>query len=353
MANFIDQILYGMNPTSGAFTSPIAQGIMPGEQAGIPSPQQPQQPQQGLSGKLDSFLGQPGGMFLMNLLAQEGRSLTPGPSPIGAFARAGIMTRNQLSAQDKMEMDRQLIESRIGLNKARALQGGNPGGQNVAKTFPGENGNMWVIRRDGSTSDTGVAYDPKLQFRELADGTVVPLSTRTGQSQGGGISPEQAAQSTVQAQVNTEQAQAVTELPQATGKAERLLSQLDELESHPGMKGAVGVKGITSGFGLFDEPVAGSDEAGFVARVEQVGGSVFLEAFQELKGGGHITEIEGQKAEQAVARIRNRDQRETEYKSAIMELRDIINRGLERKRRAAAGDFSGTSEFEGFSIATD
>ena len=141
-------------------------------------------------------------------------------------------------------------------------------------------------------------------------------------------------------QQSTVQAKAVTDLPKIEIKTQNNFDLLDKLKNHPGLSSVVGFKGISSVFGLKDKPFAGSEGADALAIIDQISGSVFLEAFQELKGGGHITEIEGEKAEKAIARIGNRDQSEEGFIEAIEELRVIMRKGLERQRRAAQGDFS-------------
>jgi hypothetical protein len=270
----------------------------------------------------------------MNLLAQEGRSLTPGPSPLGAIGRAGVGTAQQLNRN-------KLLEAQIGLSNARAASSrNNPQNRNVQSTFQGANGNIHLVTRDGQVKDTGIPFNEKIKFVEQDDGSIIALDSSSGERLGVPVTPEQAKDATIRAVTGSAQAQAVVEQPAAQDKANRLLSQLDDLENHAGLTGAVGLKSSSSLFGARETPFSGTDEASFVALVDQVGGAVFLEAFQELKGGGHITEIEGQKAEQAVARIRNRSQGENAYKQAIQELREIIQTGLARRAKEAAGDFS-------------
>jgi len=86
-----------------------------------PAPLQNKPKQGGLGGavsQLDGFLNGKGGSFLMNLLAQQGYSTMP-QSRLGALGRAGIATSNQEAAKTQAEQQRQLIESVIGLNKAK------------------------------------------------------------------------------------------------------------------------------------------------------------------------------------------------------------------------------------------
>src|SRR6056300_1464773 len=80
-------------------------------------------PNPNMLGTLDSFLNRPGGSMLMNLLAQSGYGYTPS-SPFGVIGRAGLMTQQQGQQREQFDLNRQLIESQIGLNEARVSGGG-------------------------------------------------------------------------------------------------------------------------------------------------------------------------------------------------------------------------------------
>lgn len=71
------------------------------------------------------------------------------------------------------------------------------------------------------------------------------------------------------------------------------------------------------------------------SKMEQLDGQAFLQAFERLKGGGQITEIEGQKATQAIARL-DRYQSPDDYKAALTELRDLLILGSQRPEGWAA-----------------
>ena len=302
-----------------------------------------QPPKQSLLDKILGNLGSPGTQFALRLLEQAGPQ--PFPTSFGqAIGRAGLDTfqgqqRNQLA--DALN---RLRESQIQRNQSLA-ENPNPQAGNVAKTFKGANGNMWVITR-GSTQpvDTGVPFNENVKFFTQSDGSVIGVDASSGERLGTIISPQDAAEATTRRNLTKQQSEvqgkAVTDLPKIEIKTQNNFDLLDKLENHPGLPGIIGLKNISSVFGVLDRPVGGSREAGALALVEQISGSVFLEAFQELKGGGHITEIEGEKAEQAIARIKNRDQDEKDYAQAITDLREIMQLGLDRQRRAAQGDFS-------------
>ena len=70
--------------------------------------------------------------------------------------------------------------------------------------------------------------------------------------------------------------------------------------------------------------------------LDQLGGAAFLQAFESLKGGGQITEVEGKKATDAMARL-NRAQSDGEFELALRELREIMTAGY---KRLAGVDYS-------------
>lgn len=76
---------------------------------------------------------------------------------------------------------------------------------------------------------------------------------------------------------------------------------------------------------------AGTDLA---ARIDQVKGKAFLEAFESLKGGGAITELEGKVATDAIARL-SRNQSGPAFVAALQDLRSVLATGLDRAQRNA------------------
>lgn len=128
-------------------------------------------------------------------------------------------------------------------------------------------------------------------------------------------------------------------LPKAIDQAKYSKKLIDDLINHPGLSDAVGAKNLLSGalpmvFGR--KPIAGSDAANFMSRLDQIKGSQFLEAYETLKGGGTITEVEGEKAQDAISRMQSA-QSEEEFKAAAKEFKDIVDTGLERLKNVAAG----------------
>lgn len=125
------------------------------------------------------------------------------------------------------------------------------------------------------------------------------------------------------------QGEAQVALPGAVSDAEQTTKKINELLDH---------KGLDSIVGSFDQfrpswslSAEGKDA---LARYNQLKGTAFLQAFGLLRGGGAITEVEGVKAENAMARM-DRSQSEGEFKAALKDFRDAVQVGLQKMRTRA------------------
>lgn len=134
-------------------------------------------------------------------------------------------------------------------------------------------------------------------------------------------------------------AAARADLPRIEDNAYTVVGIIDSLLNDPYLDKMVGpVRGRL--------PDITADAARVRSKLDQIHGQAFLQAFQMLRGGGTITEIEGQKATEAIARL-NEAQSPEDYRTALNELRGIVMRGLERARRAAGlGSSNGASSSE-------
>lgn len=182
---------------------------------------------------------------------------------------------------------------------------------------PEQQDQFWKVKRAQQTFGAGgVQYgiDPRTQ-------AVAPL-----------VDPNQVAQTAATikgaeagaATTAKTQAEATAQAPQAVESANNMLTVLDKAINHPGRK-------LATGFSSVFNPVqpAGSSARDFLTVADQLKGSAFLQAFESLKGGGQITQVEGEKATQAIARL-NEAQSEGEYLKALKDFRAIIQRGKER-----------------------
>ncbi len=110
--------------------------------------------------------------------------------------------------------------------------------------------------------------------------------------------------------------------------ADQALKVIGQIRSHPGKAYGLGAVG-----GMMPA-VPGTTQAGFVDLVNQARGKAFLEAFNSLRGGGQITEAEGAKATDAIARL-NRARRQEDFDAALSDFEEVIRLGVDRARRAA------------------
>lgn len=125
-------------------------------------------------------------------------------------------------------------------------------------------------------------------------------------------------------------------LPAIEAASQRALDTVDAIRNHPGKKWGVGVTGIIPG-------IPGSTQKGFVTLVDQAKGQAFLEAFNSLRGGGQITEAEGRKATEALARL-DRAQRPEDFDAALKDYEDVIRKGLDAARQKAGVSPSPTGQ---------
>ena len=86
----------------------------------------------------------------------------------------------------------------------------------------------------------------------------------------------------------------------------------------------------------------------FKAIHNQIKGKTFMEAYKTLKGGGQITEMEGDKATKAIARLNN-SQNEEDYIEALRELRGIIQKQYMRSQ-SKLSEFKGGQSASGWEI---
>jgi hypothetical protein len=165
-----------------------------------------------------------------------------------------------------------------------------------------------------------------------------PLSTDASATGGTTISPTVARPAPTAAVIK--ERQAVEKLPEAIAMNTDAIRKIDEMiggvdakgnplpgakgKPHPGFNGAVG-------FGLGAQYIPGTDARGFKARHEEVLSQAFLDAFEALKGGGAITEKEGEKATSARTRM-NLATSEKEYMDAAREYQGVLKRGIENAR---------------------
>lgn len=143
-----------------------------------------------------------------------------------------------------------------------------------------------------------------------------------------GFIPKDVAGAKAASERGTAQGKAQTTLPNVIAQADQSLAIIDKALTHPGLDRGTGAMSVLPSF-------PGGNAYNFDRVVEQIKGKSFLEAFQNLRGGGAITEIEGQKATNAIARL-DQAQSKEEFVASLNELKQIIQNGVARARQMAS-----------------
>lgn len=135
-------------------------------------------------------------------------------------------------------------------------------------------------------------------------------------------------------------------LPTLENAAQNIDQKINSMLGTAGMQLGPGQKAVAPAAGFSDyvggtlKPgarfIPGTDAANFQARHNEILGQTFMQAYQSLKGGGAITEVEGDKAQEALNRM-SKSQSETEYVKAARDFQAAIHRGVTIARRQAQG----------------
>lgn len=153
------------------------------------------------------------------------------------------------------------------------------------------------------------------------------------------LAPEQLPQTKYDQTASVAQAKIDTDNLASSGKLEDqatlMLKTIDSiLEDEEGLEASTG--GFLGMKGRASSATGGLSEAQrrFQPKIDQLKGQTFLNAYERLKGGGVITEIEGEKAEAALARL-NQAQDPEDYREALADIRDVVSVGLKRSAKQA------------------
>lgn len=120
-------------------------------------------------------------------------------------------------------------------------------------------------------------------------------------------------------------ATAAFDLPKLEQNIKTSIDAIEKLRGNPGLRYITGVYSKAP-------VIPGTSQAEAAALADQVQGRTFLEAYETLKGAGQVTEVEGHKGEQAIARLQ-RAQSTKSYQLALDDLKSVLQTGLERVRK--------------------
>jgi hypothetical protein len=144
-----------------------------------------------------------------------------------------------------------------------------------------------------------------------------------------GTLPKNIAEVERQKVVGDAQGTAQLALPTVKATADQMLKTINDVEKHPSLGNSVGIPGQFP-------VIPGTGRADFSARADQLKGQTFLQAYTTLRGSGAITDIEGKKGEDAIARL-NRSQSEESYRAALKDLKEVVQGGVLRASAKARG----------------
>ena len=101
---------------------------------------------------------------------------------------------------------------------------------------------------------------------------------------------------------------------------------------------------MKGGWGIAQVP--GSDAADFKTDLDNLTGKMFIAAFESLKGGGAISEKEGEAATRAIANL-SKSQSGKQFRQNLAILKQTLANGyatLEQKAKGSAGSASAAPE---------
>lgn len=123
-------------------------------------------------------------------------------------------------------------------------------------------------------------------------------------------------------------------LPQVIANSQEILNTIDRVKNHPGKDWSLGMYSKLP-------TIPGTEQANFRTAMDQLQGQTFLQAYQTLRGGGAITDIEGKKGTDALARM-NTAQSKASFDEAADEFKNVVKSGMLRAAAKARGPGSKT-----------
>ena len=127
-----------------------------------------------------------------------------------------------------------------------------------------------------------------------------------------------------------EVAKTAAQLESSLEQANKLIGLVETVRDNPELDAVTGfIEGQSSIGRPSFSPELMQNRRDLVVKIDQLKGNVFLQAYESLKGAGQITEIEGTKAEAAIARM-DRTQGTPAFKEALNEFVDVIKAAKQR-----------------------
>ncbi len=152
----------------------------------------------------------------------------------------------------------------------------------------------------------------------------------TGQIAPGTYQSKNVEEGARQKEVGKEGGAAQINLPVVENTVNRAVNDINKVMTHPGQS-------MASGPILGRLPGIAGKQLDYVERVDQLKAEAFLSSYvNALKGGGQISNIEGEKGTVARARL-NRAKNTEDFNSALQDLKGLMQQDLVAARRKAFG----------------
>jgi len=241
--------------------------------------------------------------------------------------------RGILSAKDQLSAD--VEQQRLGFEKQRVgFEGQRVGLEKQRVGLEGQRVGLEGKRLSLEDRRVALAEEEK---KRAADPVFQAIMAKA-KAQGELIAKSDTAAVQILPKIETVAAETIKNIDEMIGDSKVVKGKLvyGEKKPHPGF-------GMAVGAGLPLRFIPGTSESDFQSRFDQVKGESFLQVFETLKGGGSITNIEGEKGTAAINRM-NLAQSEKEFVQAANDLKDIIKIGVTNaKKRAASANATAVS----------
>lgn len=352
------QSLAGLDDMSGALAGMTGRTAPPAAAAAPAQPWTPVQTSSGVASLSDpntqrtlaagAMAGVPGAKELLDILDRARPTVKVGPdgstyderSPASLgrhFANPIINNKQLIDGNDAANLNRyvpdapvpgaipvqdaagHITDFRLPRGSAQAI-----GAAEAAKIGATEAAKLPYVEPTAAAEERGRA---PYEFITAPGTDGAPTVMAKSQAAGGAFRGQSSAQTAADTARATAGASAEVGLPQSLSSATQALTLIDQLKAHPGRSDRTGAMAMFPA-------IPGTKGADFEAALSQLKGKVFLEAFAGLKGGGQITEVEGQKATEAIARL-NQKQSPGGFLAALNDLQSVIKTGADRARSQA------------------
>lgn len=267
-------------------------------------------------------------MFPGQTLTEE--ELDPANGPKLMAAQAGMY----LDPRDSQAKDLALQETRAKINKlnVEAQNGGEAYGKTGAIFLNPETGRYEAVQFGGrgqvKRTELG-GLTPSKGVETVGDQLIDKATGQPIRNVGANIAAGKSA--AVQGEA---QGKAAINLPLAENSAQRMIGAIDTLLSpNSGLERVTGTV-----YGRLPEWTNTSEEAkNAQSQIDYINGNTFLQAYNDLRGAGAITEKEGEAAQAAYNRLRSQQLGTESYKKALAEFRSEVVKLRDIARDRARG----------------